>query len=297
MQQIIEKILGGQLPFQKFVEKFTAAAIYALLSAVAMNFFFLPGHVYASGVSGLSQIVSTLIKNLTGQNVLPVSLSLFLINVPLMILAWIRLGRRFTLYTVLTVVMSSLAIRFMPVVELSRDPIINSVFGGALMGLGIGNVFRNSISSGGTDIISLYVRKRTGRNVGVISTAFNAIVVLLAGLLFGWQYLFYSLLTIFVSGRVTDAIFSKQKKMQVTIITKTPDQVKKAIFDKLKRGVTVMKGAEGGYSSNQLTILITVITGFEYPDFKDLIDETDPQAFVTITQNVKILGNFDEESK
>lgn len=284
---------------EKLTEKLTAAVVYGILSSIAMNFFFQPGHVYASGITGLAQIVSELALRTMGSHlahlVLPVSVTIYLLNIPLLFLAWFKLGHRFTIYTILSVTLSSIAIHLMPVVVLTHDPIMNAVFGGAIMGLGVGYVFRNSISSGGTDIISLYFRKKTGRNVGVISTAFNAIVVVLAGVLFGWQYMFYSLLTIFVSGRVTDAVFNKQKKMQVMIVTKRSDEVKQVIYEKLHRGVTIMHGAEGGYTHERVTILITVITGFEYPEFREIMKQADPNAFITMAQNVKILGNFEDD--
>lgn len=289
------------IDIEKISEKFTAAVVYSLLSSVAMNFFFQPGHVYASGITGLSQIISELASRMLGshvaQAIFPVSVTIYLLNLPLFVLAWFKLGHRFTLYTILTVTLSSIAIHFMPVVVLTKDPIINAVFGGAVMGFGVGYVFRNAISSGGTDIISLYFKKKTGQNVGVISTIFNGVVVLLAGVLFGWHYMFYSFLTIFVSGRVTDAIFSKQKKMQVMIVTKHSDDVKLAIYEKLHRGVTIMHGAEGGYTQDRVTILITVITGYEYPEFREIMKQTDPQAFVTMAQNVKIIGNFEDDKE
>ena len=103
--------------------------------------------------------------------------------------------------------MSSLFIQFVPVVVLTEDPIINALFGGVVMGLGIGFALRHNISSGGTDIVSLTIRKKTGRNVGSISFLVNGTIMLIAGLTFGWKYALYSMITIFVSSRVTDDSF------------------------------------------------------------------------------------------
>ena len=102
----------------------------------------------------------------------------------------------------------------MPVVTLTNDPIMNALFGGVVMGTGIGFALRNNISSGGTDIVSLTIRKRTGKNVGKISLIVNGTIMLIAGMTFGWKYALYSMITIFVSSRVTDAVFTKQKRMQ-----------------------------------------------------------------------------------
>ena len=96
-------------------------------------------------------------------------LDLYAINIPLMIVAWYQIGHKFTIFTFITVSMSSLFIQFVPVITLTNDPIMNALFGGVVMGTGIGFALRNNISSGGTDIVSLTIRKRTGKNVGSIS--------------------------------------------------------------------------------------------------------------------------------
>ena len=282
------------LSIEKLMYKLSASVVYAILSAVALNFFFQPGHVYSSGITGLAQIFTTLSYKLLGHNI-PVSITLYLLNIPLLVLAWLKIGKRFTIYTVLTVTLSSIFIHIIPEFTLTPDPISNARFGGAGMGAGIGYALRSGISSGGTDIISLYIRKKTGRQVGNISLLFNGVIVILAGILFGWQYMFYSLLTIFVSSRVTDAIYTKQRKMQATIITKHPVEITQALHHRLHRGVTVVNSAEGGYTKVTMTILITIITQAEYQEFKYIMKEVDPAAFVSVAENVKVLGRFVED--
>lgn len=255
------------ISIEKLMYKLSASVVYAILSAVALNFFFQPGHVYSSGITGLAQIFTTLSYKLLGHDI-PVSITLYLLNLPLLVLAWLKIGKRFTIYTVITVTLSSIFIHAIPEYTMTTDPIINSIFGGAVMGAGIGYALRSGISSGGTDIVSLYIRKKTGRQVGNISLLFNGVIVIIAGVLFGWQYMFYSLLTIFVSSRVTDAIYTKQRKMQATIITKHPVEITQALHQKLHRGVTVVNSAEGGYTRANMTLLITIITQAEYQEFK-----------------------------
>lgn len=279
---------------EKLMQKFSASVVYAILSAVALNLFFQPGHVYSSGITGLAQIFTTLSVNIIGQNI-PVSITLYLLNLPLLFLAWFKIGKQFTIYTVLTVTLSSVFIHIIPQYTLATDPIINAIFGGAVMGSGIGYALRSGISSGGTDIISLYIRKKTGRQVGNISLVFNGVIVIVAGMLFGWQYMFYSLLTIFVSSRVTDAIYTKQRKMQATIVTKNPEVITQALHELLHRGVTVVNSAEGGYSHVNMTLLITIITQAEYQELKYIMRTVDPTAFVSISENVKVLGRFIED--
>lgn len=276
---------------EKYAEKFSASLFYGLMSAIAVNFFFQPGHVYSSGVTGLAQVVSAISSHYIGWNI-PVSVAFYAINLPLLVLAWKTIGHKFTVFTFITVTMSSLFIQVVPQVTLTDDPLINAIFGGLVMGTGIGFGLKSRISSGGTDIISLTIRKKTGRDVGSISLIVNGIIMLFAGYFFGWEYALYSMVTIFVSSRVTDALFTKQKKMQALIVTSYPDKVATMIHKKLHRGVTCINDAEGTYNHEKKAVLLTIITREEYNDFKHFMRKTDPKAFVSIAENVHVMGRF-----
>ena len=278
---------------EKYDEKVSASLLYGFLSAIAVNFFFQPGHVYSSGATGLAQILSVLSQRFIGFTI-PVSLTFYAINIPLMIVAWYQIGHKFTIFTFITVSMSSLFIQLVPVVTLTNDPIMNALFGGVVMGTGIGFALRNNISSGGTDIVSLTIRKRTGKNVGSISFFVNGTIMLIAGLTFGWKYALYSMITIFVSSRVTDAVFTKQKRMQAMIVTSQPDAIIEKIHKKLNRGATIIHNAEGTYNHQEKAVLLTVITRAEFNEFKYIMKKADPQAFITISENVHIIGYFVE---
>lgn len=276
---------------EKYAEKISASLFYGLMSSIAVNFFFQPGKVYSSGVTGLAQVVVALVERSTSLD-LPVAAVFYAINLPLLILAWYTIGHKFTIFTFITVSMSSLFIQFMPQVTLTTDPLVNAIFGGLVMGTGIGYGLKSNISSGGTDIISLTIRRKTGRQVGKISLMVNALIMSVAGLLFGWQYALYSMATIFVSSRVTDAIYTKQKKMQAMIVTDKPDKVIKMVHKKLHRGVTSINDAQGTYQGDKKAVLITIITRAEFNEFKDRMKKTDPQAFVSVAENVQIIGRF-----
>lgn len=276
---------------EKYAEKFSASLLYGLLSSIAVNVFFQPGQVYASGVTGLSQVLSAISQRVIGVTI-PVAVIFYAINLPLLLLAWKTIGHKFTVFTFITVSMSSIFIQFMPQVTLTTDPLINAIFGGLVMGAGIGYGLRSNISSGGTDIISLTIRQKTGREVGNISLFINALIMLVAGLLFGWKHALYSMVTIFISSRVTDAVYTKQKKMQATIVTNKPERVIKMIHQKLHRGVTAINDAEGTYQKDKKAVLITIITRAEFHEFKYRMKKADPDAFVSIAENVKIIGRF-----
>lgn len=279
---------------EKYGERISGSIIYALLSSIAVNFFFQPGNVYASGATGLAQIVSALSTKYLGFTI-PVSVTFYTINIPLLVIAWYTIGHKFTVFTFITVTLSSLFIQFIPQITLTSDPMINAIFGGLVMGTGIGFALKNNVSSGGTDIISLLVRKKTGRNVGSVSLIVNIIIMTVAGLTFGWQYALYSMVTIFVSSQMTDAVFVKQKKMQAMIITSRPDRVIRMVHHKLNRGVTIINDAEGTYNHEHKAVLITIITRAEFNDFKYIMKKTDKDAFVSVADNVNIIGRFVED--
>ena len=111
---------------------------------------------------------------------------------------------------------------------------------------------------------------------------------------FGWQYALYSMVALFITSRMTDAIFVKQKRMQAMIITSHPDRVIKMIHKKLHRGVTIINGAEGAYNHEQKTVLIAIITRAEFNEFKHIMKKADKSAFVSVADNVNIIGRFVE---
>ena len=282
----MKKIYDG-LPVHDYTTKFSVSIVYAILASIAMNFFYQPGNIYSSGLTGLAQILTTLSTKIVGFNV-PVSITLYLLNVPLFFIAWKKIGKKFTIFTFITVTLTSLFMHIVPQTVMTQDPIICAIFGGAISGSGIGFVLKNGVSSGGLDILSITIRKKTGRSVGSISIYFNALIVFVAGYLFGWQYMFYSALSIFVSGKVTDAVYTKQKKMQVMIVTKNPDRVVDEIQKKMRRGITIIHEAEGAYRHDRQTVLLTIVTRFELPRLEAAMKESDPNAFVSISDKVKI---------
>ena len=282
------------LPHSNYATKISTSIVYAITASAAVNFFYEPGNIYSSGVTGIAQIIGTLAQSAFGIKI-PVARALLLLNLPLFILGWFKISPKFTIFTGITVLLTSVFMQIIPVQVLSTDPIINAIFGGVVMGAGGGYALRNGLSSGGLDFITIAIRKKTGKTIGSLSIIFNSFILLAAGLLFGWQYAFYSALAIFVSGKVMDAVFTKQKKMQVTIVTSCAEEVIHGIHGKMRRGITIINGAEGAFRYDRQKVLITVVTRYELPLLKQIMRETDPHAFVSIADNVQILGRFYEE--
>lgn len=279
----------------QYTAKASTAFLYSICVSIAMNFFWQPGNIYASGMNGFAQLLSTLSGRFFSFT-LSIPILLFLLNLPLFILAWRQISHRFTIFTFIAVSFASVMMKLIPITQVTFDPIICAIFGGVVNGLGTGLALKNGISTGGLDIISLVLQKRTGKSVGTINITCNLFIIIAAGFVFGWPYAFYSALGIFVNGKVMDMVYTRQQKMQVMIVTDKPRKVIDNIQERMRRGITIVHDAEGAYHHDEKTILFTVISRYEMHNLQVAMRASDPKAFVSISDSVKILGHFYEPS-
>ena len=284
---------GNLFKRHTYITKASTSLIYGILVSIAVNFFWTPGHIYSSGMTGFAQLLNT-ISSRSLPVTIPTGIGLFILNVPLFLLAWRSIGKEFTAFTFITVLLSSMMIQMLNPVPLTHDPIICAIFGGAVNGFGTGLALRNGISTGGLDILGIVIRKKTGKSIGTINTAFNSIIVIAAGFLYGWPYAFYSVLGLLVNARVIDMTYTRQHQMQVMIITDRPNTVIDSVQNHMRRGITIVNDVEGAYRHESKTILFTVISAFEMSELEEALEESDPNAFASVSDTVKILGRFYE---
>ncbi len=290
---MMELLRQHRKDIQDYGTKLFILVIYAFLYSVALNIFWRNGNIYAGGITGISQIITTALEAATAQKV-PISLVYYGLNLPLFILGWFVVDRKFVVFTIIGVTFASFAIEITPMIELTKDPIICAIFGGALSGYSLGFALKHGLSTGGMDIVLLSLRKITGKSVGSLSLIINGLIVLTAGFIFGWPHAFYSVLSIFVGAKATDLVYVKHKKVQVMIITQDPEQVIEKLQEQLTRGMTVVYNAKGAYKQKDQAILITVITYREMEILKEIMKKIDPKAFVSVSQDVEILSDFEE---
>lgn len=258
-----------------YLRQIAGAIFYAVVLAVAMNYFWLPGHVYSSGFTGFAQLLSTLTNNQ-----IPIAWALALTNLPLLVLAWIQLSRRFAIFTTGAVLLSALLVPlFSTNTVLTPDPLINAIFGGALNGMAVGTALRCGVGTGGLDIIGMIVKRHLGYKIGSVNLAFNALIMVGAGVTYGWKYALYSIIGVFISAQLIDFFFTRQQQMQEMIVTTKPQEMVEAIQCKMRHGVTVVDNAQGGYTGQERAILFTVVTQYELPELREAIQAVDPHAF------------------
>lgn len=263
----------------------------ALLNAIALNLFLIPANVYASGFAGLAQLLSSII-DLVG---LPFSIStgiiLFALNVPVAIIAWKKVGKSFTFYSFLSVALMTLFMEIIPVKQVSPDIILNAVFGGVIGALGVGITLKYGASTGGMDVVALLLSRLKDKPVGVYLFILNGLIIIAAGILYGPEKSLYTLIALYATTRVVDAIHTRHEKLTVFIVTNKSKELKEAIHAKLVRGITLLP-AKGAFTNEDKNMMMIVITRYELYDIQQIINDVDPQAFTNIVETSSVLGVF-----
>ncbi|MDQ0217555.1 YitT family protein [Peribacillus cavernae] len=272
------------------VKKVIVVIIGAFLNAIAMNLFLIPADVYASGFTGAAQLLSRLIGSYAPFNV-STGVLLFLLNVPVTIIAWKRVGKSFTMYSFLSVTLMSLFLGIIPIKHISPDILLNAVFGGVIAAVGVGITLKYGASTGGMDIIAMLLSRMKDKPVGTYFFMLNAVIIVSAGILYGWEKALYTLVTLYTSTRVIDAIHTRHEKLTAMIITKRSEELKIAIHAKLVRGITVLPG-KGAFTNENKDVMMIVITRYELYDLERTIREVDPNAFTNIIETAGIFGSF-----
>lgn len=274
-------------------KKFVIVLIGAILNAIAMNFFLIPANVYASGFTGFAQLISSILDEFTRFG-LSTGILLFILNVPVIILAWRKVGRSFTIYSFVSVLLMTFFLEIVPIIHVSNDILLNAVFGGVIAAVGVGLTLKWGASTGGMDIVAMLLSRTKDRPVGTYFFTLNSIIIITAGFIYGWEKALYTLVQLYVSTRVIDAIHTRHEKLTAMIVTEKAYDLKKAIHAGLSRGITMVP-AKGGFTEKEKNMMFIVITRYELFDLQRVIKEVDPQAFTNIVETSGILGFFRKE--
>jgi len=266
--------------------EFLGVTTGVFLLALGLDLFLVPNKIAAGGVSGIATILHYLLG-------LPVGMTMLALNVPLFLLGIYRLGLKFGFRSLYGTISLSLFVDglapYLPVA--TRDPLLASAFGGALVGLGLGIVFRYRGTTGGTDLAAAILRTYTGANVGQLLFLVDGLVVLAAGFTFrSWELAMYALITIFITAWLVDLV---QEGISYTkafwIISEESDRIARSVIKDLNRGATALKG-QGMYTGRPREVLLVVVNRAETTRLKDLVYEIDPRAFIILADVHEVLG-------
>jgi uncharacterized membrane-anchored protein YitT (DUF2179 family) len=264
--------------------------IGAAIQGVALRLFLVPAELASGGVSGIAQ----LINHYTGW---PIGLMVFIGNLPLFLIGWRFLGgRRFALRTAFAVAVLSIVTDLIPRLHafppngITDDLFLNSLYGAVVSGIGYGLVYRARATSGGSDILARILNHYRAIPMTQSYLLVDSVVVLAAGFVFGWKQALYAIITLYVSGMVSETVLEGQGTVRTAlIVTGKARQIAQRVLDEMERGVTMLQGT-GAFTGNERPVIYCVITRSEVAQLKAIVQEVDPEAFVVIGQAHEALG-------
>ncbi len=258
--------------------------IGALVAALALEVFLIPNTILDGGVTGISIIISKLTK-------IPLSLLVLVLNIPFIYIGYKNLGKRFLERAVYSMVVFSIFLHLFGSVDAFTDEILlATVFGGVILGAGVGLVIRFGGCVDGTESVAIVISKKTNLSVGQVVLIFNLFIYTAAGFLFGFDRAMYSLLTYFITFKVIDLVSEGLEQAKAAmIITDKGSDLSKEIYKRLGRTTTTIKGK--GLISGEKEVMYCVLTRIEVYELRKIVEDMDDSAFISISDVTDIIGN------
>lgn len=274
---------------RKWFLSYTLIVLGTFLVSVGYVYFIIPYKIVPGGIYGISIVLHYLFG-------LPVGLTALAFNIPLTIIGTRVLGPRFGAKTVVGFILTSVFVDLLslysglkPLVD--SDPLLSSIFGGVLIGAGVGLIFKSKATSGGSDVIAMIIARYTRLPLGQLMMGVDSVIVLVGFVAFGdWRIPLYSWITIFVMGKVIDAVLSGiSYEKTILIVSDQHEAIRDKIINDLNRGGTFLNG-EGMYNGSSKKVIFTVVNRRELAMLEEFINKIDPKAFLTVMDANEILG-------
>lgn len=280
--QVKNKWLMKVLPT---VRRLAMTFVGAMLSAVAINSIIIPHGLLSSGIGGLALVGNYLLN-------IPVYIGMLVMNIPIFLLGIKELSKSTIIYSLIGAAILIIALPltkpFLPTPEL--DLILAAIFSGIVFGAGIGIVIKSGGSTGGSDILSMIAKQKKNISVGVFNFYFNLVVIILSLLFFPLNIALYTMVSIWVAGKMTDAVIEGlNRNKSVTIISEKSTAIAERILTELKRGVTYLEGY-GAFSNRPVKVIDCVVNHYEIAKLKQIVYEIDEGAFMFVTETVEVTG-------
>ena len=255
-----------------------------LIGGAAYPMFLVPNNIAPGGLTGAATVLNYLVG-------VPVGLTSMLMNIPLFIIGYKAMGRVFVLRSLIATVLFSMAIDMIRVPPVTSDPLLGTLYGGVLLGIGLGLILRAGATTGGTDMAARMVHKRLPfLSVGMFLVLIDCCVVVLAGLCVGLSEGLYAMIAIFVSAKLIDMVMAGLSQTKACfIITSACENVTRRVMTELNRGVTHLE-ARGAYSGTSRPMMLCVLSSQEVSRLKDIVREEDERAFMFVTGAHEALG-------
>lgn len=267
--------------------------VTAFFQAIAINEFLVPNNIFTGGMSGVAQLV-TWVLNSTFQTSFQTGIFILLFNIPIAIIGWLKIGGKFTIWSFINIFTASILTLVMPVANIAHNTLLASLFSGIFLGAASGLTLKMGFSTGGMDIVAMVLQKTTGKSVGTIAMAINMVIVVIAGFNIGWNNAMYTIIGIYATTRVIDALYTRHQKLTAFIVTDQPDAVIAALQKELIRGITVIP-SQGAFSRQASSTLMMVLSKYELYSMETAVKAVDDDAFINLVNTVNLYGNFWDE--
>ncbi|MDF2854805.1 MAG: hypothetical protein K0Q87_656 [Neobacillus sp.] len=278
------KIQHRKLSLGRKIFRTISITLGAILMATGLEIFLVPNHVVDGGVTGISIMLS----HLTG---VELGIFLFLLNLPFVYMGYKQMGKTFAISTIYgIIVLSVFTSLFHPVPAFTDDILLATIFGGMILGIGVGIVIRSGGALDGTEILALVVTKKVPFSVGQIIMFINVFILGAAGFVFSWDRAMYSLLAYVIAAKAIDVVVAGlEESKSVWIISDAAEEIGDAINARLGRGVTYLKG-EGAFTGDDKKVIFSIITRLEESKLTTVVEEIDPSAFLAIADISEVRG-------
>ena len=284
---------------KKKIDRILMTVIGNVLYACGVNLMINPIHLYSGGFTGIAQLIRLFLTGFLHVPEIPgldyMGIIYFIINIPLFFMAYRIMGRKFCITTLISIAMASafLALIPVPAVPIVDDRILASFVGGLGSGVGAGLVLRAGSSQGGQDVIGVCLAKtHPNFKVGTIGIIISVCIYTICLFIYDIPTVMYSIIFAVVTGLAIDRVHVQNIKQECMIFTKKPD-LQEAILRDLNRGVTIWEG-QGAYTGEDTHVLVTVISKYEEPHLKEIIAKHDENAFMIISDNIRVIGLFNK---
>lgn len=286
-----------KLNYKTISKQYSMILIGSFIFCLGTNIFIVPVNLYNGGVVGISQLIRTIMTDFLGfsKNIEIVGIINFLLNIPLLILAFSKISKSFFKKTLFSIIIQTLCFTLIPI---PKTPIIDDfltacIIGGAICGAGVGIILRSSGCSGGIDILGFYFSsKYKNFSIGKINIIVNAVLYVICGIMFNIQIAIYSVIYIIVFSFIIDRTHSQNINTMALVFTKCNDVPERILYE-MGRGVTSWNG-HGAYTKEETLIFVTVISKYEVNQIKEIVYEKDPKAFIIFSEGTGVLGNFEK---
>ncbi len=272
-----------------YIKDYFFITLGALIYAFAIEAFLVPSRIIDGGVTGISMILNTL-------SGIPLGLFIFIINLPFIILAVKKLGKRFVIATFYAIIVFACGVTLFGkcfhghcIID-NLELFLVSIFGGLILGAGVGLIIRSGASVDGTEVLAIYSTKKISFSVGEIIMFINLFIFTVAGFVYDWQHAMYSIITYFIAYKTMDVVIEGlNESKSVFVITDYSDEIGKDIMEKMDVSVTYID-AQGGYSGMKKRLVYCVISRLQVSKLKELAKKIDPKAFIAIENVYEVEG-------